>query len=718
MNGAVVRRTQESLGRVIRKPPLTDRLLSKPPFRYLHDVIGEVIRVTGFMNGLYTDFEMKSDNVKDKDAKISFLQKAIDVVIMVTGEPLSVKPARIVAGHEPERTNEFLQAIGKCCLNKLSSDDAVKRVLAGDKADIKGKPPSTSKSQDKENRESRAEEQKSHKDKEGRGDNEIKDRSTSRDRKPREELKEEEKKQKEKERDKHKDNEDRHKDLEADNFREDEKHERERSKNRTSKHGRETEKSRDKEKGDVEREKDLDRDKGQEKERKNEGGKEKEKLKERDKEKGRDKDREKDRDRGKERERDRRRERGKDGERLKERGTDKAEKKSTGSEDTLAKKTERSSKDTKTEPDKESGSPARIPRQSSTKGPRQRVKPGAEGRKEASKTATSALVEKAASILKEKAESVTTMQEPGVLETNSPADNVSDEKAASILHAKAEPRPAIKHQGESASDAEGEAGNRASEKPMVSENGEVSNDLPPHVTQRRPPRPNSARPAPPRIKRQESAEVLLPERNGSGKAVSNVIIDKQNSDDEDDQFVVEAAPQLPEMPEMETEPIVELDGDEKHGGLVKRILETKRDYETSQQSKSTEKEKPLLSEAARRKEKDLVSKEIEKFRASIQTLCRSALPLGKIMDYIQEDMDSMKNELQMWQHENKQHAEALQKEQSITDSAVEPLKADLAELEQLIKDQQDKICTVKANVLKKEEKIRKMVLNINLSTRR
>nr|XP_042715521.1 TRAF3-interacting protein 1 isoform X9 [Chrysemys picta bellii] len=677
MNGAVVRRTQESLGRVIRKPPLTDRLLSKPPFRYLHDVIGEVIRVTGFMNGLYTDFEMKSDNVKDKDAKISFLQKAIDVVIMVTGEPLSVKPARIVAGHEPERTNEFLQAIGKCCLNKLSSDDAVKRVLAGDKADIKGKPPSTSKSQDKENRESRAEEQKSHKDKEGRGDNEIKDRSTSRDRKPREELKEEEKKQKEKERDKHKDNEDRHKDLEADNFREDEKHERERSKNRTSKQGRETEKSRDKEKGDAEREKDLERDKGQEKERKNEGGKEKEKLKERDKEKGRDKDREKDRDRGKERERDRRRERGKDGERLKEGGTDKAEKKSTGSEDTLAKKTERSSKDTKTEPDKESGSPARIPRQSSTKGPRQRVKPGAEG----------------------------------VLETNSPADNVSDEKAASILHAKAEPRPAIKHQ-------EGEAGNRASEKPMVSENGEVSNDLPPHVTQRRPPRPNSARPAPPRIKRQESAEFLLPERNGSGKAVSNVIIDKQNSDDEDDQFVVEAAPQLPEMPEMETEPIVELDGDEKHGGLVKRILETKRDYETSQQSKSTEKEKPLLSEAARRKEKDLVSKEIEKFCASIQTLCRSALPLGKIMDYIQEDMDSMKNELQMWQHENKQHAEALQKEQSITDSAVEPLKADLAELEQLIKDQQDKICTVKANVLKKEEKIRKMVLNINLSTRR
>lgn len=44
MNEAVVRRTQECLGQVIRKPPLTDRLLSKPPFRYLHDVITEVGR--------------------------------------------------------------------------------------------------------------------------------------------------------------------------------------------------------------------------------------------------------------------------------------------------------------------------------------------------------------------------------------------------------------------------------------------------------------------------------------------------------------------------------------------------------------------------------------------------------------------------------------------------------------------------------------------------
>lgn len=50
---------------------------------------------------------------------MSFLQKAIDVVALVSGEPLSAKPARIVAGHDPERTNELLQVIGRCCLHKV-----------------------------------------------------------------------------------------------------------------------------------------------------------------------------------------------------------------------------------------------------------------------------------------------------------------------------------------------------------------------------------------------------------------------------------------------------------------------------------------------------------------------------------------------------------------------------------------------------------------------
>ncbi|XP_042302365.1 TRAF3-interacting protein 1 isoform X2 [Sceloporus undulatus] len=610
------------------------------PSKLVYDCM--VIRSTGFMKGLYTEAEMKSDNVKDKDAKISFLQKAIDVVIMVTGEPLAVKPARIVAGHEPEKTNELLQAIAKCCLNKLSSDEAVQKVLAGEKADMKGKTPSSSKSQ---NKESRTEEHRSHK--EGRGDSEIKERGTRQDQKLKEDLKEE---SKQKENDKSKDYANHQKNPEKDNFKEEEKHERERNKHRSSKQGRETEKIRDREKGDGEGTKE-EHDKERERERKqHEGGREKDRLREKNKERGRDKDKEheKVKERGKDREKDKRKERGRDTEQSREQsreqGKDK-DKKSAGTEEGVSKTSaERSVKDN-AEPDKERENSAKLSRQHSTKGPRQRAKPGGEG--------------------------------------------------------------------ETSNDAEGDVLNTAApERIVVSENYEIANESPTHVAQRRLPRPSSARPAPPRIKRQESTEVAVPERNGSAKVVSNVIIDKED-EEEDDQFVVEAAPQLSEITEMATEATIELEEDEKHGGLVKRILETKKDYELSQLPKSTEKEKPLLSEATKRKEKDLVAKEIDKFRGSIQALCRSALPLGKIMDYIQEDVDAMKIELQMWQNENKQLEEALQKEQGITDSVVEPLKAELTELDQLIKDEQDRICAKRANILKNDEKIQKMIHNMN-----
>ncbi|XP_070929799.1 TRAF3-interacting protein 1 isoform X8 [Macaca nemestrina] len=599
-----------------------DHSITHTDWRHLN---GMVIRMTGFMKGLYTDAEMKSDNVKDKDAKISFLQKAIDVVVMVSGEPLSAKPARIVAGHEPERTNELLQIIGKCCLNKLSSDDAVRRVLAGEKGEVKGRASLTSRSQELDNKNVREEESRVHKNTEDRGDSEIKETSTSRDRKQKEELKEDSKpREKDKDKGKAKENGgNRHREGE-----------RERPKARAR-----PDSERQKDRGNRERDRDSEREK--ETDRKSEGGKEKERL--------RDRDRERDRDKGKDR--DRRRvkngEHSRDLDREKNREHDKPEKKSASSGEMSKKLSDGTFKDSKAETETEIST--RASKSLTTKTSKRRSKNSVEG--------------------------------------------------------------------DSASDAEGDVGPAGQDKSDVPETPEIPNELSSHI--RRIPRPGSARPAPPRVKRQDSAEALPTDRSGSGKTVSNVIVESHNSDnEEDDQFVVEAAPQLSEMSEIEMVTAVELEEEEKHGGLVKKILETKKDYEKLQQSpKPGEKERSLF-ESAWKKEKDIVSKEIEKLRTSIQTLCKSALPLGKIMDYIQEDVDAMQNELQLWHSENRQHAEALQQEQSITDCAVEPLKAELAELEQLIKDQQDKICAVKANILKNEEKIQKMVYSINLTSRR
>ncbi|XP_069926062.1 TRAF3-interacting protein 1 isoform X19 [Oryctolagus cuniculus] len=645
MNAAVVRRTQEALGKVIRRPPLTEKLLNKPPFRYLHDIITEVIRVTGFLKGLYTDAEMKSENVKDKDAKISFLQKAIDVVVMVSGEPLLVKPARVVAGHEPERTNELLQMIGKCCLSKLSSEDAVKRVLSGEKGDVKGRVSLTSRPQESDNKHVREEEPRGHKEKEDRRNSEIKERSPSRDRKQKEELKEDSKpREKDKEQEKPREPErDGRREPERDGRREPERDRR-----------RDGEREKARARARQERDRDAERDR----ERRSEAAREKERLRGRDRDKGKDRDQR----------RVRNGEHSRDPNREKSREQDKLEKKSTSSGEISKKLSDASSKDPKAETETEV----------STRAP---------------KSLTSKL-------------------------------------------SKRQSRNSV--EGDSSSDAE--AGPAGQDKSEASESAEVPNGL--SSTVRRIPRPGSARPAPPRVRRQDSAEVLATDRAGSGKTVSNVIVDSQNSDNgEDEQFVVEAAPQLLEMSEMEMVPATELEEDEKHGGLVKKILETKKDYEKLQQPpRAGEKvrgpacagegaacselalgnrpEKSLVFESAWRKEKDIVCKEMEKLRVSIQTLCRSALPLGKIMDYLQEDVDAMQSELQLWRGESRQHAQALQEEQSITDAAVEPLKAELAELEQLIREQQDKICAVKASVLRNEEKIRKMIRSITLSSQK
>ncbi|NWT02841.1 MIPT3 protein, partial [Mionectes macconnelli] len=656
MNEAVARRTRETLGQVIRKPPLTDALLNKPPFRYLHDLIAEVIRVTGFLKGLYTDFELKSDNVKDKDSKINFLQKAIDVVVLVTGEPLAVKPVRVVAGHEPEKTNEFLQAIGKCCLNKLSSDAAVKRVLAGERADPKGKSPS-SKPREKESRESKPEEPKTHRDKESKRDPEIKDRSSSRDSKAKEGR------EREKEGEKQKDNKERHKEPERETLREGEKRERERSK-KTTKQGREAEKG--KGKGDTGD--DLEREKGQEREKKHEGGREKDRVKGRSKEKSRDREGEKDRERG--RDWDKHRDKEKDEEHLSERGKEKAERKVRAMS---------------------------LPRRTLPMlGLFQLLQPGLGTSMHGAATASlGTLCQGLLTLTGKDSFPISHLTLPFGSGKPFPLSCPSipcPQSPSSSLGATLDP-------------------------------GRFPWDLlfsTPSSPSLRIPRPGSARPAPPRVKRQESSEPLLPERSGSAKTIPTVILDQQVPGEEDDeQFVVEAAGPLPQVIKVWAVP----SNTEEYpgfptGGLVKRILETKKDYEAAQKPSQPTDRKLVVSEGSRKRERDLVAKEIRKPQASIQTLCQNTLALGRIVDYIQEDMDAMKNELEMWRQENRQHEEALRREQSITDSVLEPLKAELAELDQLMNDQQDKIRAVKANILRNDEKIQRMVLSINQAARK
>jgi TRAF3-interacting protein 1 len=57
---------------------------------------------------LYDDAELDGKSITEKDAKINFLAKLVALVEQVLQEKLDVKPTKIVAGLEPDRTNMFL----------------------------------------------------------------------------------------------------------------------------------------------------------------------------------------------------------------------------------------------------------------------------------------------------------------------------------------------------------------------------------------------------------------------------------------------------------------------------------------------------------------------------------------------------------------------------------------------------------------------------------
>lgn len=39
INPQIIKRTQETLGKYVKKPVLSEKLLKKPPFRFLYDVV-------------------------------------------------------------------------------------------------------------------------------------------------------------------------------------------------------------------------------------------------------------------------------------------------------------------------------------------------------------------------------------------------------------------------------------------------------------------------------------------------------------------------------------------------------------------------------------------------------------------------------------------------------------------------------------------------------
>ncbi|KAF2353644.1 hypothetical protein FHG87_015603 [Trinorchestia longiramus] len=123
-----------------------------------------------------------------------------------------------------------------------------------------------------------------------------------------------------------------------------------------------------------------------------------------------------------------------------------------------------------------------------------------------------------------------------------------------------------------------------------------------------------------------------------------------------------------------------------------------------------------LSDAARRKEREAIQQDVNKLAGSIQTLTKAVNPLAKMLDYLQEDLDSMQKELNDWRDENKRLRQTLRSEQSNMAACIEPLTAQLLELDAAILEQQDRISVVKCSTLKNNDRIHSLLSAVSLGS--
>ncbi|KAL7545467.1 hypothetical protein ACHAWF_008817 [Thalassiosira exigua] len=126
--------TKDVLQPLFARPKLSTKLLSKPPFRFIHDIIIATLRTTGFPgNGFFTLEELDSSNFKDSKAgKVSFLNKLIHLVNVGNGSKLEINSSKIVAGLEPIRTNLLLSTFGRLAQDSgLDRQRLIQHCLAG-----------------------------------------------------------------------------------------------------------------------------------------------------------------------------------------------------------------------------------------------------------------------------------------------------------------------------------------------------------------------------------------------------------------------------------------------------------------------------------------------------------------------------------------------------------------------------------------------------------
>ena len=104
--------------------------------------------------------------------------------------------------------------------------------------------------------------------------------------------------------------------------------------------------------------------------------------------------------------------------------------------------------------------------------------------------------------------------------------------------------------------------------------------------------------------------------------------------------------------------------------------------------------------------------EVVALRQSIQTLCQSSNPLGRCLEYVQEDLEAMGKELESWRAARHRRAGELQEEEAQTTSALVGLRSELEKVEDLIREKNSQIRYTKAAILRNDATVEKLLSQV------
>ncbi|KAG8224747.1 hypothetical protein J437_LFUL005316 [Ladona fulva] len=99
----------------------------------------------------------------------------------------------------------------------------------------------------------------------------------------------------------------------------------------------------------------------------------------------------------------------------------------------------------------------------------------------------------------------------------------------------------------------------------------------------------------------------------------------------------------------------------------------------------------------------------ETLRALVQSIARSAHPLGSLLGMMQGNVEAMKSEAQKWRNESEKLMKQLREEEKNMEQELEPLRSMLSEVEQRVVEEREALSAAKVRVLNAEQRIRLML---------